>query len=108
MNGAVFLLNTSSHALSVATASAAAIQERASNLFIINDFKSCMYQQHILLLLIRVCYDTGTVGGSTPWSSALSTTGGMFPDIATSGTRCGGIIDWYTRISESLEVYDSL
>ncbi|TGO58321.1 hypothetical protein BCON_0056g00120 [Botryotinia convoluta] len=108
INGAIFLLNTSSHALSVATASAAAVQERAGTLFTVTDFKAACISSTSCSYSFEYMIGTGTVGGSTPCSTSLSTTGGKLPDIATNGTRCGGIIDWYTRTSEGLKVYNSL
>ncbi|TEY82458.1 hypothetical protein BOTCAL_0029g00470 [Botryotinia calthae] len=77
---------------SVATASAAAIQERAGALFTITNFE--------------VAWTSSTSCSLLGYS--LKTTGGKLPYIATKGARCGGITYWFTRTSEGLEVYNSL
>ncbi|ATZ50557.1 hypothetical protein BCIN_06g00540 [Botrytis cinerea B05.10] len=95
-------------ALSVATASAAAIQERAGTLFTITDFKAACTSSTSCSYSFEYAIGTGTTGSSTACSTTLSTTGGKLPDIATKGARCGGITYWFTRTSEGLKVYNSL
>ncbi|KAF7855370.1 hypothetical protein EAF04_010113 [Stromatinia cepivora] len=95
-------------ALSVAAASATAIEERATARYTIKNFQaactsgsSCSYSFDSLI-------GTGTTGSGTSYSITLPTSDGRLPDVAGSIGTCSGINFWFTRTSAGLEFWNSI
>ncbi|KAJ8059546.1 hypothetical protein OCU04_011202 [Sclerotinia nivalis] len=100
--------NTLIFALSVAAASAAAIEERASARYTIKNFKAACTSSSSCSYSFNSFIGTGTTGSGTSCSITLPTSDGKLPDVAKSTGTCSGMNFWFTRTSAGLEFWNSI